>query len=138
MDEDKLKKNRGVVDTYFMALENKKTDVLAEILAVDVWKKVPYAPEGFPKDIKGAEAVIAHYQKMLSQFTKVLLTRHIYSTESDDIFFAQFTGVFTKANGDEYRNHYVVKFKLRDYVVIEYDEYFDPIVMAKEFGYKLN
>lgn len=137
MDEDKLRKNRGIVDTYFMALENKKPEVLAEILAIDVWKKVPYAPKGFPKDIHGAEAVIDHYQSLFDRFSKILLTRHVYSTEGEDIFFAQFTGVFTKTDGSEYINHYIVKFKLKNYVVVEYDEYFDPVVMAQEFGYKL-
>lgn len=137
MDEEKLKRNRGVVDTYFMALENNKPDVLGEILAVDVIKKLPYAPTGFPKELNGAEEVIRHYQKMFDHFNKILLTRHVYPTDNPDIFFAQFIGVFTRKDGTVYRNNYIVKFKLKDYIVIEYDEYFDPVLMAEEFNFKL-
>lgn len=53
--------------------------------------------------------------------------------DSGSRVFLEFTGHLTMENGREYRNHYVLRFDIRDGLIALYREYYNPIQSAYTF-----
>jgi uncharacterized protein len=58
-------------------------------------------------------------------------------TEDPNFFVVKFKGAIELKAGGKYENDYLATFKLENGKVIEYKEYFNPIVMAKVFNIDL-
>ena len=130
--------NRQLVDKFFIALETGQFDLLNKVFAENGRQLNPYVPEGFPKSFDGRAAIHKQYSSLPKQFSSMKFPRTIYATEDPNVFFVQFVGDINIIGGGRYENHYVGIFKLRDGQVVEYTEHFNPIVMAKAFGIKLD
>ena len=67
----------------------------------------------------------------------MMFPRTIYATEDPNLFVVKFKGEIKIKTGGEYKNDYISMFRLGNRKIVEYTEYFDPIVMAKAFGIEL-
>lgn len=94
--------NKKVVDTFFVALETQKFELLKDIFAPDGKQLNPYAPEGFPKSFDGAEGIYKQYSGLTANFGKMMFPRKIYATEDPDFFFVQFRGEIEIKAGGKY------------------------------------
>jgi Phenazine biosynthesis protein A/B len=70
-------------------------------------------------------------------FGQMKFPREIYATEDPNFFFVKFKGDIEIKAGGKYENDYMATFKLENGKVVEYTEYFNPIIMAKAFGIAL-
>lgn len=130
--------NRQVVDSFFSAMEAQKFEVIKEIFTENAVQLLPYAPEGFPNRLEGSEAIYKQFSGLTAYFGHMKFTREIYATENPNFFFVKFKGNMEVKSGGNYKNDYLATFKLEKGKIIEYAEYFNPIVMAKAFGIKLS
>ena len=63
--------------------------------------------------------------------------RNLYTTEDPSVVFARFRGEIEIKAGGKYENDYIGIFRLENGQIVEYTEYFNPIVMARAFGISL-
>lgn len=129
--------NKSVVEKFFIALETQQFEVLKEIFAENGKQLNPYIPEGFPKSFDGFEAIYKQYSSLPQLFGSMKFPRRIYATDDPGFFFVKFKGHIEIKAGGIYENDYIASFLLENGKIIEYTEYFNPIVMAKAFGIKL-
>lgn len=130
-------KNKATVEKFFTALETQQFELLKEIFTKDGKQLNPYIPERFPKSFDGSEAIYKQYSSLPQQFGVMKFPRQIYATDNPDFFFVKFKGHIEIKAGGVYENDYIASFLLKDGKIIEYTEYFNPIVMARAFGIKL-
>lgn len=129
--------NRQTVDNFFVALETYNFDLLNEVFAENGRQLNPYVPEGFPKSFDGRAAIHKQYSSLPDRFASMKYPRTIYATEDPNFFFVKFRGEIIIKAGGSYENDYIGTFRLENGKVVEYTEYFNPIVMAKAFGIAL-
>jgi ketosteroid isomerase-like protein len=63
--------------------------------------------------------------------------RTLYATEDPQFIFVKFRGIIEIRAGGTYENDYLGTFRLEKGKIVEYTEYFNPIVMARAFGIPL-
>jgi ketosteroid isomerase-like protein len=129
--------NHQVVDAFFAALETQRFERLREVFAPEGRQLNPYVPEGFPKSFDGAEAIFQQYSGLTQQFGQMRFPRTIHATDDPDFFFVEFKGNIEIRAGGRYQNDYLGTFRLRHGQVVEYTEYFNPLVMARAFNIPL-
>jgi ketosteroid isomerase-like protein len=134
---DVVEKNRETVDRFFTALETQQYSILREIFAPEGRQINPYVPEGFPRSFDGVDAIFMQYSGLSKTFGKMSFIREIHVTEDPNFLFATWRGEIEIKAGGTYVNNYVGIFRLREGHIIEYTEYFNPIVMARAFNITL-
>lgn len=129
--------NKELIDSFFRAIENQQFEVIKEVFDENGRQLIPYAPDGFPKALNGAEAVYNQFSGLTAYFGQMKFPRQIFATEDPDFFFVKFMGDIEIKTGGKYENDYLGTFRLKDGKIIEYAEYFNPIVMAKAFNIQI-
>lgn len=129
--------NKQTVDQFFVALETENFELLREIFAENGRQLNPYVPEGFPKSFDGREGIYKQYSSLPQHFGQMKFPRTILATEDADLIFVKFRGQIQIKAGGTYENDYLGTFRLENNKIVEYTEYFNPIVMAKAFGIEL-
>jgi ketosteroid isomerase-like protein len=129
--------NKQVVDNFFIALETQQFELLKEIFAENGRQLNPYVPEGFPASFDGAEGIYKQYSSLPQLFGQMKFPRTLFATEDPQFIFVKFRGVIEIKAGGTYENDYLGTFRLENGKIVEYTEYFNPIVMARAFGITL-
>lgn len=137
LENGSMKTNKELVDQFFVALETQQFHFLKEVFAEDAKQLNPYIPEGFPKSFDGREAIYQQYNGLTANFGQMRFPREIFSTEDPNTIFVKFRGEIEIKAGGKYVNDYFGIFRIKDGQVVEYQEYFNPIVMAKAFNIDL-
>lgn len=132
-----MKTNKDTVDRFFLALETQRFEWLNEIFAEHGKQLNPYVQKGFPEIFDGREAIYRQYSSLPQNFGNMRFPRQIFATEDPNFFFVKFKGEIEVKAGGKYENDYIGTFRLKDGKIIEYTEYFNPIVMAKAFNISL-
>ncbi|MGC3945765.1 MAG: nuclear transport factor 2 family protein [Chryseolinea sp.] len=132
-----VKKNREVVNNFFVALETQQFEMLREIFDKNGRQLNPYSPDGFPESFDGAEGIYRQYSGLTANFGEMKFPRQIFATEDPNFFFVKFRGEIEIKAGGRYENDYLGTFKLVNGKVVEYTEYFNQLVMAKAFNIDL-
>lgn len=135
--EGKIIDHKEVVDRFFVALETQEFEILNEIFSEDARQLNPYIPEGFPKSFDGRDGIFKQYSGLTENFGQMKFPRTIYVTEDPNTVFVKFRGEIEIKAGGKYENDYLGIFKLDSGKIVEYTEFFNPIVMAKAFGIQL-
>ena len=104
--------------------------------AEDVVAEFPFAPEGTPSRIEGKAALYEYlrgYPDMID--VKTLPTMHIYSTNDPNIAIAEWSVSGTVlTNGNPYEMSYATFATFRDGQLVNYREYWNPMVFLKALG----
>lgn len=129
--------NKHVVERFYAAVEAQRFDVIRDVFAPTAQQLLPYAPAGFPTRLDGAEAIYKQFSGLTTYFNQFKFPRQVLTTEDPNFIFVKFTGELTLKSGGQYANDYVGTFRLQNGKIVEYVEYFNPILMAKAFGLKL-
>jgi ketosteroid isomerase-like protein len=137
MSSPLIERNRKIVDSFFVALETARFEMLKVIFAEDGRQLNPYSPPGFPASFDGADGIYKQYSGLTGTFGQMRFPREIFATEDPNFFFVRFRGEIEIRTGGKYENDYLGTFKLKDDKIIEYVEYFNQLVMAKAFGIAL-
>ncbi|HEX9509099.1 MAG TPA: nuclear transport factor 2 family protein [Puia sp.] len=137
MDQTVVNRNKEVVDTFFIALETQNFELLKEIFAEDGRQINPYVPEGFAASFDGVEGIYKQYSSLPQLFGQMKFPRTLFATEDPQFIFVKFRGIIEIRAGGTYENDYLGTFRLEKGKIVEYTEYFNPIVMARAFGIPL-
>ncbi|PUZ21550.1 Ketosteroid isomerase-related protein [Chitinophaga costaii] len=132
--------NKQTVEKFFSSIEDQNFDFFQELFTTDARGFQPFAPNGFPNNLIGAEGFYKEFSEVAARFgfkSIKFFPRLILTTEDPNFIFAQFSGNVDLAQGGKYQNQYLATFKFIDGKIFEYTEYFNPIILSKTFGIPL-
>lgn len=99
---------------------------------------LPFVPPGVPQEIRGREKVRDLLTETAKGRSKLeFFDLNIMRTEDPELVVTTCNGKAVMANGNPYRNSYVLFTRIRDGVVLEHTEYLNPLAVmeaAKEPG----
>lgn len=103
--------------------------------ADDLVMRLPFAPPGVLAEMRGFDEVrdtLAHHwgTKQSFQWRDVV----IRETEEPGLFVTTARSEVVLANGQPYRNSYVMLTRVRDGKVVEHTEYFNPLPIIEMLG----
>ncbi len=128
-------RNRAVVHAFFARLEAFDIHGFAELFAETGRQVMPFSPEGFPRTLEGRAAVFNQYRSMPDNFASMRFPDLVVHDMVDPSrFFTTYRGEIRLKSGGSYNNTYAAVFVIRDGQIVEYHEYFDPIVLQRAFG----
>lgn len=126
-----------VVETFFATLEAMDIGAFLEVWAEDGVQIMPFSPQGFPKRLEGKAAIHDQYRSLPENFASMRFPRTFTATEVPGQILVRYTGEIELKQGGRYDNTYVGLFTVRDGKIVEFVEYFDPIVLVQAFGIDL-
>lgn len=131
-------RNRAVARAFFARLEAFDIEGFAALFAPEGAQIMPFSPEGFPRRLVGREAIFNQYRGMPQNFTSMRFPDLVIHDLVDPArFFATYRGEISLRAGGHYNNTYAGLFLVRDGKIVEFQEYFDPIVLQRAFGVEL-
>ncbi len=125
-----------MVREFFGALEAMDIERFLKVWDERGVQIMPFAPESFPSPLDGREAVKRQYESLPKNFTSMRFPGlTIYPTNDPGLLWATWRGeIQIKATGAMYNNNYAGLFKVRDGRLVEFHEYFNPIILQQAFG----
>ncbi len=125
-----------VIEEFLDALEAKSLERLLNLWHENGVLIMPFSPEGFPTRLEGKEAIRHHYGSLPANWKFMCFPdRAFHFTTDPNRVWVEFCGkIKIKATGKSYNNAHVCLFTLRDGRIIEYKEYFNPLILLKAFG----
>jgi ketosteroid isomerase-like protein len=127
------------VRAFFATLEALGSgEQVAALFAEDGRQVMPFAPEGFPRRLDGRAAIARQYAGLPAAYASMrfpgLAVRDLASPEE---FLATYRGDIALRAGGKYDNTYAGHFVVRGGRIVEFTEYFDPAVLQRAFGARL-
>ena len=126
-----------VVRNFLLSLEEKDMERFASVWAEDAVQEMPYAPEGFPKHVKGKENLIKHYAAWPENSSNADFTSQLifYPMQNPEMVFAEFKGdVDIIPTGRKYKQQYGGLFHVENGKIKLFREYFNPAPFKHAFG----
>lgn len=134
--DSERQQNRTTVEAFFARLEAMDIAGFVELFDENGVQQMPYAPEGFPKELRGRAAIQKQYGGLPANYTGMKFTNRVwFETTDPQTFVVEYKGVITvKATGKPYNNDYIGIFQLKNGKITRYVEYFNPIILQQSFG----
>ncbi|PNP60700.1 hypothetical protein FNYG_14573 [Fusarium nygamai] len=130
-------KDLELVRAYIAALSDFNLEALLATIHPDVVVNAPFSLEPLlPRKVEGKEAISAAYQSVL----KVMAPPHLFDLNIEPL---QTPGEFLCTFSSDskilttnlpYKNHYIIRFTIRDGLVAGITEYFNPTVLITALG----
>jgi ketosteroid isomerase-like protein len=135
-DQDVREKNIKLIRTFLDLLEEKDLSAWIDLWDEDGRQLNPYAPKGFPRILSGKNAIFHHWSRVPNAYGKISFTeREIYPTLDPDVIYAEFRGkIEVLENNKNYENSYCCRFTFSKGKLLNYVEYFDPIILLESLG----
>lgn len=96
---------------------------------------LPFPPPGVPSEIRGRENVRDVLVNTSAGRSRLIISDiDIHQTDDPELLVATARGEATMANGNLYRNSYVIFTRIRDGVVLEHTEYLNPLKVMEAAG----
>lgn len=129
---------RQVVERFFETLEAFDIQGFADNFAENGRQVMPYSPAGFPASLEGRPAIYNQYKGMPQNFRSMrFVDRTVRETSEPGQFVATWRGEIELASGGRYDNTYIGLFEVRNGKLVQFTEYFNPIVLQDAFGQAL-
>ena len=129
-------KNVAAVVSFLRYLEQKDMEPWFALWHEEGVQDMPYAPDQFPNRFDGIEALRNHWKQVPDLFETISFSNlNVYPMQDPNLVYAEFDGdLLSKATGRNYKNDYASFFMFQDGKIILYREYFNPLVLLKDFG----
>jgi ketosteroid isomerase-like protein len=129
-------KNIKLIQSFLDLLEQKDLDTWINLWDEDGRQSNPYAPRGFPRILSGKNAIYHHWSGVPNAYGKIAFTeREIYPTLDPDVIFIEFRGkIEVLKTNRNYNNTYCCRFTFSKGKLVNYVEYFDPIILLESLG----
>ncbi|MFB9906935.1 nuclear transport factor 2 family protein [Allokutzneria oryzae] len=127
-----------VVDQVRRMVEGKEGIAFADLFATDGVLTYPFAPPGMPRELNGQDAIRA-YRGAAAQRRELLDIQgvHVLTRDTDDpeVVVIEVTHHgWAKALDEPYTFTALGILRIRDGKIVRYDDYMDPIAMARLLG----
>src|SRR5262249_22211540 len=112
--------------------------VFADLFAADGVLAYPFAPPGHPRELRGRDAVRAFFAGLgqaREAFAMAGVDAVTWQTDDPEVAITQITH-HGKSNvtGDPYRFTALGVIRVRDGMIVRYEDYMDPIALARLLG----
>lgn len=96
---------------------------------------MPFSPKGYPKKREGKKSIYERFRNVPQIFISIKFPdRHIQPMLDPERFIVEYRGELKiAATGKSYNNRYLSLFRVKSGKIIEFVEYFDPIVLLEAF-----
>ena len=122
-----------IAEAFLNAVEAGDADGAADLWAAEASLSFPYAPDGFPRAVQGPEAARSYWRDAVRGIEHARFLDRRISAFDDG------RGVLVESRGDlvvggrPYRNVYAMTFRIEGSRIVEYREYYDPLVVQQTF-----
>jgi uncharacterized protein len=130
---------REVMELVRQMVAGEGNITFAELFAPDGALRYPFAPPGSPAELRGREAISAFFgansgrRGMLEMEGVEAVIRE---TDDPEVVVSEITHHgWSKALGEPYRFTALGVVRIRDGHIVQYDDYMDPIAMARLLGH---
>lgn len=125
----------AVVQQFFATLEAMDMEPFFGLWANDGRQEMPFAPEGFPSQLDGIDAVRRQYGGLPDAYGKMVFPDLVlHSLDEPGWVFAEYRGEIELLSGGVYDNRYCGLFHIQDGKIVLFREYFNPIILQQSFG----
>jgi hypothetical protein len=112
--------------------------VFADLFAADGILTYPFAPPGQPPELRGRDAIRAYFSGMGQSrelFVMEGVDAEIWETDDPQVVITQITHHGqSSVTGGSYRLTALGVIRVRDGEIVRYDDYMDPIALARLLG----
>jgi ketosteroid isomerase-like protein len=125
-----------VIEEFLDALEAMCIERFLNVWHENGVQIMPYAPAGFPARLEGKEAIRGRYGILFEECNSMRIPDRVFHfTNEPNRVWVEFRGeIQIKATCKSFSNNYVCLFTVRDGKIIEYKEYFNPIIFLHAFS----
>jgi uncharacterized protein len=110
----------------------------ADLFAADGVMRYPFAPPGMPGELVGRDAIAAYFSAAAdrrSMFDMEGVEAIVHETADPEVVIAEIEHHgHSHATGGPYRFRALGVIRVRDGEIVSYDDYMDPIAMARLLG----
>lgn len=107
-------------------------DAFSGDVSPDFVLRLPFVPPGIPTEFKGRDAAQAALKGAAAGRSRLVFSdKKILRTEDPELAVTTANAEATMANGNTYRNSYVIFTRIRDGVVLEHTEYLNPLAIIE-------
>jgi ketosteroid isomerase-like protein len=126
----------AVIEEFLDALEAMSIERFLNVWHDDGVQIMPYAPEELPARFEGKEAIRRYFGDLLAKCKTVHIPSRVFhfTNDSNRVWVEFYGEIQIKATGKTCINTYVCLFTLRDGRIVEYKEYFNPLIYLNAFG----
>ena len=125
---------------FLDTLSAKDMDAWAALWAEDAVQEMPFAPEGFPREVRGKPALVRHYSNLPATSGRMVFLDRVERPLLDpDFVLLEYRGeIEILPTGRRYDNTYAGLFGFdRQGLIRLFREYFDPNVLVKAWNGQL-
>ena len=119
-----------LVEAWLAVLPSGDFDAFPGAVAEDFVLRLPFVPPGVPNAFHGRAAALAVLQSSAAGRSPLVFSEKVIRrTDDPELALTTARAEATMANGNPYRNEYVMLTRIRDGVVIEHIEYLNPLAI---------
>ena len=128
---------KEIVSRFLEAEANQDVQGMADVLAEDVVFEMPFALPGLPDRVEGKGTVVEFLEQFLGKERGMFTDWNIYNIRiypggDPDLFFAELDGQGVVAqSGYQYRQKYIILFRVSDGRISHWREYLNPIPLQE-------
>jgi ketosteroid isomerase-like protein len=102
---------------------------VGRMVATDAVFEFPY---GTHPPLRGREAIVAFLNASMAGFVSEMTftVQAVHPAEDPELAFAEYTSVGRLTNGGAYANRYVAALRVRDGLICEFKEFYNPAAIA--------
>lgn len=132
-------RDKKVVEAYLDAVGTLDVASVAPLFHEDGRLLLPYAPLGIPQEVAGRSAINDYYRALPQMITALNFSDYkVVAVEDEGEYVAEYTSdASMRGTGSTYRNTYITKVTVKDGLISELTEFFDPILLVEAMGGKV-
>lgn len=134
-------KNIKQVQAFFQSERNLDINSWSSLWAEAAIRRTPFAPEGFPLEIKGKSSIIQALKSTFEQAKQLDIKEEIFPTNDPSLIIARTITHSELKNGIKYSNEVIMFFRFDDdHRIIEWTGYMNPfpiLELMKEIKTKM-
>lgn len=121
-----------LVKAWLACFDEGRFDAFPGTVAPDFVLRLPFVPEGVPREIAGREAAQAALVASAATRSKIAFSNvRVLRTEDPELAVTTCDGEARMNSGKIYRNSYVMFTRIRGSEVIEHTEYLNPLAVME-------
>lgn len=129
---------RAVVAAFFDSQQLKDLDRVLACWSTDGVMRTPYAPPPLPRIATGHSQLARTFSALFAGSEAITLGGlRVLATEESGFWVAQWSFDIRLHTGRNFSGSDIGTFRMRDGLIAEYTEYFDPVACAQAYGLSL-
>ena len=127
------KANIALAERFLALLAASEMEQVSAMFAADAVLQFPFRPPGANDDVRGGAAIAEYFQATTGyKKPESFPIKEVYPGLDPDVVFVEFEGnLVNTLTGERYSNDYIVLFRFRDGLIVQFREFFDSLRRAQ-------